>query len=310
MRVTAPNASTICAGCLRSRCGTIAAAALFCARDRFGIKPFYYAVVGTQVVFASEAKALLPFLPEIATDPAALAEYSLTFQYSLGEATLFRGVKQLMPGHALAVENGRVRVWRYWDVRYEIDFDHNARYFEHRLVELLDDTVRMHLRSDVPVGAYVSGSLDSSLIAILAGQSGRGIAECFPRPFHTEFGLRRGDSPGPRRIGPAPGCTPSTSPPVTSATTSRTLSTTSISRWPGRVVSAIHGVEAGRRAPQGGSRRAGRRRGLWRLCPLSARLFRAMHQGRDRRHLPERQLCRDDRVQSCRTWACSANTSP
>src|SRR5436190_612868 len=57
---------------------------LFCARDRFGIKPFYYALIGTQVVFASEAKALLPFLPEIATDPAALAEY-LVFQYGIGD---------------------------------------------------------------------------------------------------------------------------------------------------------------------------------------------------------------------------------
>ena len=81
---------------------------LFCARDRFGIKPFYYAVVGNLFVFASEAKALLPFLPEIATDPEALAEY-LTFQYTIGEATLFRGIKQLLPGHALTVENGEVR---------------------------------------------------------------------------------------------------------------------------------------------------------------------------------------------------------
>jgi len=101
---------------------------LFCARDRFGIKPFYYAVVGSLFVFASEAKALLPFLPEIATDPEALAEY-LTFQYTIGDETLFRGVKQLLPGHALSVENGKVQVWRYWDVRYEIDFDHSARYF-------------------------------------------------------------------------------------------------------------------------------------------------------------------------------------
>ena len=158
---------------------------LFCARDRFGIKPFYYATIGNLFVFASEAKALLPFLPEITTDPAALAEY-LTFQYTIGEATLFRGIKQLMPGHALTVENGRVRVWRYWDVHYQIDFEHNARYFERRLIELLDDSVGVHLRSDVPVGAYVSGGVDSSLIAILAGKTERGIADCFHGRF-TEF---------------------------------------------------------------------------------------------------------------------------
>jgi asparagine synthase (glutamine-hydrolysing) len=158
---------------------------LFCARDRFGIKPFYYAIVGDKFIFASEAKALLPFLDEIETDPEALAEY-LTFQYTIGEATLFRGIRQLLPGHALTVGQGEVRVWRYWDIRYEIDAEHNARYFERRLVELLDDSVRMHLRSDVPVGAYVSGGVDSSLIAILAGTTERGVADCFHGRF-TEF---------------------------------------------------------------------------------------------------------------------------
>src|SRR5438477_5653440 len=152
--------------------------ALFCARDRFGIKPFYYATVGNLFVFASEAKALLPFLPDIESDPAALAEY-LTFQYTIGEATLFRGIKQLPPGHLLTIENGTVRIRRYWDVHYEIDYDHSPRYFQNRLIELLDESVSLHLRSDVPVGAYVSGGLDSSLIALLAGKTGRGIDDCF-----------------------------------------------------------------------------------------------------------------------------------
>ena len=158
---------------------------LFCARDRFGIKPFYYAQIGNLFVFASEAKALLPFLSEIDSDPEALAEY-LTFQYTIGDATLFRGIKQLLPGHALAVENGAVKVWRYWDVRYEIDFEHSPKYFDRRLAELVEESVGLHLRSDVPVGAYVSGGLDSSLIAILAGQRAHGLADCFHGRF-TEF---------------------------------------------------------------------------------------------------------------------------
>ena len=156
---------------------------LFCGRDRFGIKPFYYAIVGDLFIFASEAKALLPFLPQIDTDPEALAEY-LTFQYTIGEATLFRGVKQLLPGHALIVEDGRIRVWRYWDVRYEIDSEHNAHYFERRLAELLDDSVGLHLRSDMPVGAYVSGGIDSSLIAILASAGKGGVTQCFHGRFN------------------------------------------------------------------------------------------------------------------------------
>jgi asparagine synthase (glutamine-hydrolysing) len=147
---------------------------LFCARDRFGVKPFYYAVVDGKLLFASEAKALLPFLPEIATDAGALAEY-LTFQYTIGEHTLFKGVKQLLPGHALLVEEGRIRVWRYWDVSYEVDFDRSAHYFETRLRTLFDDTIAMHLRSDVPVGCYLSGGVDSSLVTLLAsrGEPGR-----------------------------------------------------------------------------------------------------------------------------------------
>jgi asparagine synthase (glutamine-hydrolysing) len=143
---------------------------LFCARDRFGIKPFYYAIVGDRFLFASEIKALLPFLPEIATDPKALAEY-LTFQYTIGEHTLFKGVHKLLPGHALAVENGRIRVWRYWDVNYEIDYDHTPAFFQKRLNELMEDSLRLHLRSDVPIGTSLSGGIDSSLIALLAARA-------------------------------------------------------------------------------------------------------------------------------------------
>lgn len=155
---------------------------LFCGRDRFGIKPFYYAVVDDVFYFASEAKALLPFLPAVETDPEAMAEY-LTFNYSIGEATLFKGVKQLLPGCALSVENGTVRVWRYWDVNYEVDWNHREEWFQERLRELLDDSVRVHLRSDVPVGAYVSGGIDSSLMAILASRHDSENREAFHGRF-------------------------------------------------------------------------------------------------------------------------------
>ncbi|HEV7284598.1 MAG TPA: asparagine synthase (glutamine-hydrolyzing), partial [Kaistia sp.] len=158
---------------------------LFCARDRFGIKPFYYAIVDGVLYFASEAKALLPFLSDISTDSSALAEY-LTFQYTIGEHTLFKGIKQLLPGHALAVEDGEVRVWRYWDVRYDIDFDHSPRYFQSRLTELVDDSLKLHLRSDVPVGSYISGGIDSSLVALLAGRADAAAHKGFHGKF-TEF---------------------------------------------------------------------------------------------------------------------------
>jgi asparagine synthase (glutamine-hydrolysing) len=142
---------------------------LFAARDRFGIKPFHYTVQKGTLYFASEAKALLPFLSEIDTDADALSEY-LTFQYTIGEKTLFKGISTLLPGHLLRVENGLFSTRRYWDVQYDVDFDHSPSYFERRFTELLSDSMLIHLRSDVPVGGYVSGGLDSSLVAILAAR--------------------------------------------------------------------------------------------------------------------------------------------
>jgi asparagine synthase (glutamine-hydrolysing) len=141
----------------------------FAARDRFGIKPFYYAVVDGTLYFASEMKAILPLLPEIGTDPDALAEY-MTFQYTIGEKTLFKQVHQLLPGHALTVAGGEVNVFRYWDVHYEIDWDHTPRWFGNEMRDRLTDSVKVHLRSDVPVGAYISGGIDSSLIGIMAAR--------------------------------------------------------------------------------------------------------------------------------------------
>ena len=155
---------------------------LVCARDHFGIKPLYYTVADGAFHFASEIKALLPFVPEIATDEEALAEY-LVFQFTIGAKTMFRGIQQLLPGHALRVEDGRVSAWRYWDVHYEVDFDHSPRYFEARTGDLLAESVDLHLRSDVPVGSYVSGGIDSTLIAVLAA----GKPEYSGLAFHGRF---------------------------------------------------------------------------------------------------------------------------
>lgn len=142
---------------------------LFCARDQFGIKPFYYTKQQDLWVFASESKALLPFLPEIKTERQAFAEY-ITFQYPMGAQTMFHGVRQLEPAHAMLVTPDGEKSWRYWDVHYHIDYDHTPGYFSRRLEELIHDSIRLHLRADVDIGAYVSGGVDSSLIGILASQ--------------------------------------------------------------------------------------------------------------------------------------------
>ena len=155
---------------------------LFCARDRFGIKPFYYAVIGEFFYFASEAKALLPFLLSIATEPSAMAEY-LTFNFAIGDNTMFKGVKQLLPGHTLNVKGSNISVSRYWDVSYEIDWTSPKDSFPLTLGELVKESIDFHLRSDVPVGSYVSGGIDSSLMTILASQADAENREAFHGRF-------------------------------------------------------------------------------------------------------------------------------
>jgi asparagine synthase (glutamine-hydrolysing) len=140
---------------------------LFCARDRFGIKPFHYVQVGDLFYFASEAKAVLPFVRHISTDYEALKEY-LAFQFCLAGRTLFKDIFQLLPGHTLSVAAGHLSTRKYWEVYYNLDFDHTATYFEQQLLAATEDSIRCHVRSDVPVGAYVSGGLDSSVVAALA----------------------------------------------------------------------------------------------------------------------------------------------
>lgn len=155
---------------------------LFCARDRFGIKPFYFVEKESLFGFASEMKALLPFLDSIKTNTDALSEY-LTFQYTLGTETLFKDIYQLMPGHLLIWQDGNITIKKYWDITYQIDFNHSAKYFEEKLYDLLQDSVNYHQVSDVPVGSYLSGGIDSSLISALACESNHN----FYGSFHGKF---------------------------------------------------------------------------------------------------------------------------
>jgi asparagine synthase (glutamine-hydrolysing) len=142
---------------------------MVCARDRFGIKPFYYMVVDGVLYFASEVKALLPFTADVKTNLEGFKEY-LTFQFCLSGKTLFEGIHELQPGHVLVVRGGTIETRRYWEVYYDLDFDHTGTYFEHEVRRLLGVSVDLHLRSDVPVGTYLSGGMDSSIITSLAAE--------------------------------------------------------------------------------------------------------------------------------------------
>jgi asparagine synthase (glutamine-hydrolysing) len=146
---------------------------LFCARDRLGIKPFYYAIAGNYFAFASEIKALFE-LPHIAPklNRRSLPEF-FAFGYLSSEETMFEGVRKLLPGHRLVIQAGhgdnKPQVTQYWDVdpAAEEAVSNEAGYVA-QFDELFTDAVRIHLRSDVPLGVFLSGGLDSSSIAAVA----------------------------------------------------------------------------------------------------------------------------------------------
>jgi asparagine synthase (glutamine-hydrolysing) len=145
---------------------------LFISRDRLGIRPVFYTDTGQAFVFASEIKALFAH-PEVPRylDPQGLNQL-FTFWITLPPHTAFKNINELPPGHSLTVRDGQVTVRRYWGLRYEPeqrveDSEGLAQRSADRLLELLVDATRIRLRSDVPVGAYLSGGLDSSVITAL-----------------------------------------------------------------------------------------------------------------------------------------------
>jgi asparagine synthase (glutamine-hydrolysing) len=159
---------------------------LFAARDRMGIKPFYWHAGRDRISFASEPKALLAAgLVEAQPDAKALEEY-LTFQFCLGDRTLFRDIRRLEPGHYLTFRpsrGGDPAVVRYWDFNYKLDTHHTEEYYADELLALLEDSVRLHLRSDVPVGAHLSGGIDSSTVVSVAAQLYGGRLHTFTGAF-------------------------------------------------------------------------------------------------------------------------------
>jgi asparagine synthase (glutamine-hydrolysing) len=151
---------------------------LFCARDPFGIKPFFYALTtgghrprsGPQLRFASERKALAGPGEVTAIDPDALRRY-LSFQYVPAPATLVPPARSLPPGHVLiARPGGRVDVFRYWRPELRPARSPSSSSPD-KILTALRDSVAAHLRSDVPVGAFLSGGMDSATLCALAAES-------------------------------------------------------------------------------------------------------------------------------------------
>ena len=158
---------------------------LVAARDHFGIKPLYVCASDAHLLFASEIKALLRHPDVLAeVDYDSLRDY-LTLQYVLGEGTLFKGIRKVLPGHCMVVDLATLatRTVCYWEPDFKVDVYHTEEFFIEELRRLIDDAVRLQMRSDVPVGAYVSGGTDSTIVARLASRLSEGPLQTFTGAF-------------------------------------------------------------------------------------------------------------------------------
>lgn len=159
----------------------------FLARDHFGIKPLYMVEFPNGFAFASEIKALFAH-PEITphANRGALHEY-MTFQFCLDDRTLFQDIRKIPPASYALVRDGRItRQKKYWDLDFTVATGTSENRFLEQLRFLLEDSVRLQLRSDVPVGTYLSGGIDSSTVTTLAARLHDSPLSTFTGGFHEE----------------------------------------------------------------------------------------------------------------------------
>jgi len=153
---------------------------LFAARDRLGIKPFYYLQDQEKFLFGSEIKTLLAYPGVRASfNRRILSEY-LAFGYITGEETFFEGIRKLPPGHTLEfVQGGKWEMRQYWDLTADSEVRHPESYYVQTYREMLEQAVSSHLMSDVPLGVFLSGGLDSSTVAAMATKACGGPLQTF-----------------------------------------------------------------------------------------------------------------------------------
>ena len=160
---------------------------LFLARDRIGEKPLYYYHDGNRLIFGSEIKAILadPVVPR-RLNPHGLANF-LAFGHSVAPQTIFQSIYKLLPGHYLIAQHSKVRRTRYWEIGDEPQLPRDSILTEaeycRRILRLLDDSVRRRMIADVPVGAFLSGGLDSSAVVALMKRHAIGPVQTFSLGF-------------------------------------------------------------------------------------------------------------------------------
>lgn len=161
---------------------------LFIARDRLGIKPLYYRYDGSTLLFGSEIKTILAYAgvkPEF--NRSTLAEY-LAFGYIAGEQSMYAGIRKLLPGHILTVnQKGQLETSSYWDLTVNSDDGSLSReHYVSSFREQLEACVASHLMSEVPLGVFLSGGLDSSAVAALTTKIRKEPIETFSVGYGEE----------------------------------------------------------------------------------------------------------------------------
>ena len=162
---------------------------LLLVRDRPGILPLFFTVDGDRLLFGSEVKSILPALRRAPRLDAAALDELMTFWAPTAPRTLFEGVEQVAPGEMLVVEDGRLSRQVYWDWSFPEDDAYlpgSADLLAEELRELLIDSTRIRLRADVPVGAYLSGGLDSSALVSIIHRHGDAALRTFSIGFEEE----------------------------------------------------------------------------------------------------------------------------
>ena len=156
---------------------------LFLSRDRLGVRPLFYTTAGENLIFSSEIKSIFTH-PDVhrELDLAALDQI-FTFWVTLPPRTIFKGICELPPGHSLTFKSGQVKVHPYWQLDFSTDYALSENDGIEQLVALLTDSTRIRLRSDVPVGAYLSGGLDSTIITALINKFAGGRLRTFSIGF-------------------------------------------------------------------------------------------------------------------------------
>jgi asparagine synthase (glutamine-hydrolysing) len=160
---------------------------LLLVRDRLGVKPVYWAQAGNRLVFASEIKAILESGLVAARPNAKVLPELLATRYTSGEETLFEGIYKLLPGHRLVFSGGAVSIQQYWDLPLDGPSPELERLGDAALVErfrdLLQESVRLRLMADVPLGMFLSGGIDSSAVAALMARELNRPVETFSVAF-------------------------------------------------------------------------------------------------------------------------------